>query len=309
MRILRIALSALIVLALALFNAIIPFGSLLPAYALPARQEGELRIHVLSVGQGDCSLVEFPNGEVLVIDGGDGSWDTDNKIDRYIKALAPTSLSVVATHADSDHVGGLAKIVSDFAPKRVYLPVIAGSTASYRALLASAAQVGAEQSTLTRYDVIENASGAYLVCISPYSQGEEEENEASCVLYLHYMGVSALFTGDVNTAREARLAREYALDPTLFDSGKFAVRLAETDILKVSHHGAKDASSREFLALLSPETAIVSCGAGNSYSHPAGETLSRLNEAGARVYRTDELGSIIITIGQDGYAVRPHITE
>ena len=83
------------------------------------------------------------------------------------------------------------------------------------------------------------------------------------------------------------------------------MRLRETDILKVAHHGSAGASGEEWLSCLSPETAILSCGAGNAYRHPAGETLARLAQAGAQIYRTDELGHIIVHIGDGGYTVEP----
>lgn len=294
---------AILLAAIALINAFLPFRSLLPAYALPARREGELRLHFLDVGQGDCTIAEFPDGEVLVIDAGDGSWENDNKLVRYLKALSPASLTLLSTHADGDHCGGFATVLSLFGVDRVYLPALPADTARYRAFAAGAARSGAEVSVIKRYDRIVNASGAYAVCISPYSAGETDENEASAVLYLRYAGVSALLCGDVTAAREARLIAEYALDETLFDSGGYAVRLDETDILKAAHHGSADSSSAEWLSLLDAETAIVSCGRGNGYAHPSGGAIARLRESGAEVYRTDESGDLMITISDGSYSV------
>ena len=82
----------------------------------------------------------------------------------------------------------------------------------------------------------------------------------------------------------------------LFDSGEYRVRLEETDILKLSHHGSASSNTAEWLALLSPEKAVVSCGKGNNYGHPAPEALARAEAAGAEVFRTDELGDIVLSV-------------
>lgn len=292
-------------IALTALSYFIPFKSALPAYSLPSRAEGEMRVHFLSVGQGDCTVIEFPNGEVLVADAGDGSFDAENKIIRYLKGLDVSSFSFLATHADIDHYGGLRELLEIFPAEKVYLPLLETDTLAYRAFVAAA---GAETEVLTRYDTIVNGSGAYAVCISPYSVGEEDENDSSTVLYLSYEGVNFLFCGDISSAREETLLREYSLYEGIFDSG-FSVRLEETNILKVSHHGSAGASSAEWLALLGADAAIVSCGRGNSYSHPAAESVARLREAGAEIYRTDELGDVVVSVRNGSYTIYTNYTE
>lgn len=79
-----------------------------------------------------------------------------------------------------------------------------------------------------------------------------------------------------------------------------APALDSLDFLKVAHHGSAYSTSAEFLELTSPEAAFISVGAGNAYGHPSQETAARLAEAGAEIYRTDELGSIMLTICADG---------
>jgi competence protein ComEC len=69
-------------------------------------------------------------------------------------------------------------------------------------------------------------------------------------------------------------------------------------VLKVGHHGSRYATSGKFLEAVAPEVAIISCGAGNRYDHPAQATLDRLQKAGVKIYRTDLNGEIaIITDG------------
>ena len=109
-----------------------------------------------------------------------------------------------------------------------------------------------------------------------YSWGEE--NEDSLVLSFSLLGETFLFTGDAGVAVEKRIIED---NPGL-----------RCTILKVGHHGSKTSTSSEFLQTLKPREAIVSVGAKNTYGHPDPGVISRLKEAGIRIRRTDEEGSI-----------------
>lgn len=104
-------------------------------------------------------------------------------------------------------------------------------------------------------------------------------------------------------SRENSLLAEAELTEDIFDSGGLRVRLDETQILKAAHHGSAEASGEAWLSYLSPEVAVISCGAGNSYRHPAGEALGRLSQAGAEIYRTDELGHIVVSVKDGAYTI------
>ncbi len=294
---------AAIVCAVALTAYFVPFRRLLPAYDFTARREGELRLHFLDVGQGDCTLVEFPDGQVLVIDAGDGSFTYANKLVRYVKGLKPTSLTMLVTHADFDHYGGFEALLDVFGVGKFYLPLLPSKDDGYVSLLKRIEKMECETEILTRYGTIKNSCGAYLVAISPYSIGETDDNDSSTVLYFSYGGVNAVFSADISAAREKRLVNEYALDETLFDSGDCTVRLSGVDLLKVAHHASGSSSSAEWLNLLKPETAVISCGAGNAYAHPSGEALLRLQAEGAEIYRVDELGDIVVSIYDGNYTI------
>lgn len=290
-------------LVIALVHLFVPLSSLLPAYKLTARAEGELRVHFLDVGQGDCTVIEFPSGDVVLIDAGDGSFFNRIHTVRYLKALAPAHLTMILTHADADHYGGFESLVQAFGADAFYLPAAGEDTPEYAALLDAVERSGAETGVMTRYGVIADRSGAYLACISPRSLDEEEGNEASSVFYLRYEGVGVMLAGDISSAVERRLVRENALLEGIFDCGGFRVRPEETEILKVSHHGSAYSSCTEWLSLLSPEAAVVSCGAGNAFSHPSPEALGRISAVGAEIYRTDELGDVIVGIHEGGYTL------
>ena len=106
------------------------------------------------------------------------------------------------------------------------------------------------------------------------------ENDRSLVLRLDWRGISLLLTGDLGAAGEAvLLARSLPLRAT---------------ILKVGHHGSRYSSSEPFLDAIRPALAVVSVGPRNPFRHPAPETLRRLQATGARVYRTDRDGAVVI---------------
>lgn len=303
-RVLIIGAAALVIaIAVALITAFFPPIGWLSAAPVPKRGEGELRLHFVDVGQGDCTIVEFPEGEVLIVDAGDGSFVNENALVRYLKGLSPSRVTMLATHADLDHYGGFSRLIDVWKPSAFYLPALGADTKEYGELLAKLEKEGCETKVLSRYGVIEGSGGAYLVCLSPYSREETDENDASTVLYLEYGGVRAVLSGDISDKREKRLAAEYAIDGTLFDKGNFTVRLDGIDLLKVAHHGSDSSTCGEWLSLLSPKTAVISCGRGNSYRLPSGGCLDRLGRVGCDVYRTDELGTVMFTVKEGTYTI------
>lgn len=298
-----ILLAVLLVIAYVLFVSFVPLRTLLPAYSVKARAEGELRLHFLSVGQGDSAVIEFPDGEILIVDAGDGSYENENHLYRYIKALNPKSLSILATHADIDHYGGFRGLVSDFPVTHAYLPALTSSASAYGEFLAGVRDSGAQVETVSRTTILKNPSGAFLACISPSGAEQTDDNGDSAVLFVSYCGVNAVLAGDIGEEREKSLLREYAVAPDLFDYGECRVRLNETDILKVAHHGSAYSSSEEWLSMLGAEVAVVSAGRGNVYGHPAAQAMKRLADSGAQIYRTDELNDIMITVADGTYSV------
>ncbi len=300
-RALRIALAALILFFLALFCHFMPYRTLLPAYSFPARAEGELRVHVPAVG-GDCTVVEFPGGNVLVVNAGDGSMESRNSLIRYLKGIEPASVTFVA--ADSASVGGFAALFEEFSVEKAYLPAYDAETGRYRRFLSAAEEEGCPTERISRYTVLSDPSGAYAVCLSPYSENtENSEADSSAVFGLSYEGVSFLLAGNTTAAREEKLVGEYKIDSGIFDAGAYKVELNKTDVLKVACHGADTASSAEFLSLLGAKTAIVSCGLN---AKPSKNTVARLASAGAEVHRTDEAGSTVVSVKNGSYEVLRH---
>ncbi len=301
---------------IALFFVIAVLGALciisfwLPAetwkycFALPQTgksDEGEMRVHFLDVGQGDCSIVELPDGKVMLIDGGAGE-ESATILMRYLNALKIDVIDyLLITHADSDHCGGLQKVVRYKQVKRAFLPLTsATSNQAYAAVYTEIMEQGCQwQYSARSINLSSDDENPYtLRFLYPYTiQTEifENTNASSAVVWLDYHGASVLFTGDAPRSTEEKLMRDDRLK--LLDEN---INLKETELLKVAHHGSADATGADFLEYLGVKQAVISCGRNNIYGHPTEQVLSALSAQNVEVYRTDEFGSLIWTVSSTG---------
>lgn len=294
--------------------------------AVAPRGEGELRVHFVDVGQGDCTVVEFPDGKTMIVDGGDEREETRMRVIGYCRALGiETFDAAVLTHTDSDHAGGLDDVLNCFGAKLVYSPFLdtREEGTAFAAFLGAAANAGAEVRLSQMFEAGISRTQEnfyYWMMLSPFSPeiadaaaGSEEEstNDLSAVIYLEYAGRTLLLTGDASSAVEDRLADAYiATGGASFERevtspwGEVLLRprLQELDFLKAGHHGSGNSTGEALVSLCRPQNLFISCGAGNGYGHPSlaciGNVLAASPEA--EIYRTDELDSVMLTIGADG---------
>ncbi len=301
---------ALFLIALSVFSTFFPPASWKYYFDLPSiskRAQGEMRLHFIDVGQGDCAFVELPDGKTLLIDGGTQTQASKLSIMRHLKALKVSKIDyLVVSHADIDHVGGLAEVVKNIPVSRAFLPKCSiTENAEYAAFYAEISKSECEIEYSMRKTTL-SSNGEYpyvLQFLYPYTYDVEhgntedmESNERSSVLWLDYQGVSALFTGDAPAKTENALILDS--DMGLFDV--YNVDLTSTEILKVSHHGSSSATTDLFARYLGVKDAVVSCGVDNDYDHPSKRVQETLSTINANLHRTDLHGSIIITVSQDG---------
>ncbi|MBO4457266.1 MAG: DNA internalization-related competence protein ComEC/Rec2 [Butyrivibrio sp.] len=254
----------------------------------------DLVISSLYVGQGDGIVIE-EGREHILIDGGSSSQKLVGKysIIPYLKYRAIGSLdAAVVTHEDNDHISGLMEIMDDMEKggiriKRLILPDVSDSSRgdNYRALEQRAAELEIPVSYISAGQTF-NVGKAEFLCINPYiGMTTEGANAYSTVLFMRYGDFSALFTGDVEEEGQENIKETIRNNPELFRN---------ITLLKVAHHGSKYTTDEEFLKLTEPKIAVISCGENNTYGHPHRETLERLSNVGAGVYRTDQSGAVTV---------------
>ncbi len=295
------------------FACVVPPESWKYYFHLPdvgKRQAGELRIHFIDVGQGDCTLIELPDGKVMLIDGGNDQSKTKKSVLRYLNALDIDVIDhLVITHKDGDHCGSLEEVFRYKEVVNAYMPLTFYSNElEFAEVYAAAVEEGCAMVAPSRelnWSQSEGDVPYVLAMLHPYGAEVGETNgggnDDSAVVWLDYFGSSALFCGDISSEVEETLISHDRLG---YFSGR-KVSLASTEILKVAHHGSKASSSQAWLNYLNVENAVVSCGRDNAYGHPASATLDRLALAKATVYRTDRQGHIVATLKKDGsYSIR-----
>ncbi|MCR5669443.1 MAG: DNA internalization-related competence protein ComEC/Rec2 [Butyrivibrio sp.] len=264
----------------------------------------QLEINLMDVGQGDGILVSAGKQSIL-IDGGSTSKKNVGKY-RIIPVLKYKGIgvleAVVITHEDTDHVSGIFEIFDDMEKggitvKRLILPEVAeGSRGdNYHKLENRAKELGIPTLYINAGESLALGNASF-TCLNPeLNMTAEGANEYSTVLLMKYRQFTALFTGDMEGEGLEQVKRK------LRQEDDFAEK--PLTLLKVAHHGSGYTTDEEFLDLTRPRLAIISCGVNNSYGHPHKELLERLEQVGAKVYRTDEGGCVSVRLSGDSLKI------
>jgi len=244
---------------------------------------GSLSISFIDVGQGDSILVQAGD-ENYLIDAGRPE-EGPNVVD-FLRSRGVRELDgMVNTSGDADHVGGLSDVLDAFPVEAVYLSGYPKGTLTYNTFLRGVRDEGVTPETV-RAGYRTDWGGVRMDVISPPSEAEgglfSESNDNSVAVLLTYGTARLLFAGDAEEKAEEYMA-----------NGPYTGPLT---VLKVNHHGSNTSSTPLFLSRFPPKIAVIQCGADNPYGHPTPETLDRLQRTGAKIFRNDEDGDVIVTI-------------
>lgn len=235
--------------------------------------DNTLRVYCLDVGQGDSILINN-NGKTMLIDASTN--DMGNTVVKYLQSLGIKKIDyLVGTHPHEDHIGGLDDVINNFDIGTIYMPKVQTNTKTYEDVLDAIANKNLKVTTPKIGDTF--SIGDASCEIMAIGNNKDDYNGCSIVIKMESNGVSYLFTGDANETEEA--TRKWP----------------KIDILKVGHHGSSTSSSQSFLNQIQPKVALISVGTGNSYGHPTESTLKRLTKIGAKIYRTDEKQTILVS--------------
>jgi len=269
--------------------------------------ERPFEIVFLDIGQGDGALLQFPNGKTMLIDAGNRSpyFDYGERVVLpYLRRRGIRRVDVVvASHAHSDHIGGLASVLEQVEEVGHY--VDSGQLAESRvarSLRDLVQRRGVRYHRVSSGDSLVGLGGVGALILHPSTTFVDADghspaglNNGSVVVRFDYQGKRVLFTGDA----------ERETDESILAWGE---RL-RSDLLKVSHHGSRTSSTPSFVRGVDPGIAIVSVGAFNKFGHPAAEVMGLYRQRGTRVYRTDRCGAVVVTVAGGGYSVETVIDD
>lgn len=238
--------------------------------------EGTMYVHFLDVGQGDCTLIDLGDFEV-VIDTGRHDSTPISYIDTYVDG--PLEI-VVASHPDADHIGDMDDLFDAFVVESAYDSGDTKTTQTFTRYEGAVEAEGLTSSQPKRGDVL-LTDPFYLQVLNPEEGSSDDFNENSVALLLIYGDVNVYLMADVEEIGEEEIVDEFDLPKAHF--------------LKAGHHGSKTSSSSKFMDEIQPDNVVYSAGEGNSYGHPHAESITTWEEYDALIMGTDTHGTIVLS--------------
>lgn len=245
-----------------------------------------LRIYFIDVGQGDSCLIITPRNKKILIDGGEG--DTDVLLSYLLDRRIKTIDYIMISHFDSDHCNGLIVVIQKLSVKNVLISKQAHFCDEYRNIARIINSKKINVIHVKQGDVLNIDKGVSLDIFYPSKSLEYDDlNNNSIVAKLKYNKFSVLFTGDVEKSEDNIL-------------NKYKNNQLKSDVIKVAHHGSKTSSSEEFIKEVNPKIALIGVGINNKFGHPNQEIIGRLEDIECKIYRTDEMGEIVMEVNKSG---------
>lgn len=240
------------------------------------------RFAMLDIGQGDALFIESPTGTQVLVDAGPARKILGplskimSPFDRHIDAI-------IITNPDSDHISGFLDVLKRYKVDQVFEPGTKNDSRTYQNLETEIKNKNIPNILAKKGMRLDLGGGVIVDILFPDRDVSDfSVNDGSIVAKLQYGKTSILLTGDATAKTEKIILDEYA-----------KTALAST-VLKVGHHGSRTSSSIPFVKAVAPVYAFISDGRDNKYGHPHPETLDTLSSVGAKILRTDLLGTVIM---------------
>jgi competence protein ComEC len=269
-------------------------------------------VTAIDVGQADALLVQTPSGHAYLVDAGGrlerGSGAGGSSAEAIGERIVAPFLvrsgihhldAILISHPHGDHVGGAAPVLRELGANGFADSGQTYAGSAYHDALAAARDGNVPMLEPRGGDVWQTDDGVtfrFYGPTPPYITGSRSDiNSNSLVFRLEYGSFRMLFMGDAGTETESRL---------LSRGDDLAAA-----VLKVGHHGSAYGTTAEFVRAVKPKDAIISVGRDNLFGHPARSTIETLQRNGARIWRTDNDGAIVVRADGQTYRVDSFITE
>ncbi len=256
---------------------------------------GELSVAFIDCGRGDAILIRTPAGENVLLDAGPSPQQARREgrpgaVRKYLRKAGVRRLdAAILSHGHPDHAGGFSSVIRSFPVKNFYESGRADVSPEYRGLQRTLRRKEIRRVLVKAGDVVNLDTSVDIQVLWPDETPPGGDlNDNSLVIRLTYGETSVLFPGDVGAGAEEALVRRYG-------------ESLESGVLKVPHHGLGSSASAGFLLSVKPEIAVICIGGG---VQPDAAILERLSESGARVYRTDQAGTVRVVSDGKTWEVR-----
>lgn len=237
-------------------------------------------IRFLDIGQGDGILIRSPDGRHVMIDAGP---DREPAL-RWLRSFGVDSLAlIIASHNHLDHIGGFPSIINAMPVRNAMENGLVTTTRIYRDFVAALERRGTALLEPTARTL--RVGPLELQILAPL-QDTKEQNDRSVGVIVRHGAFQALFTGDGEI--EA------------LDHWTGAGVIPRVQVVKVGHHGSRNATTPAFVRAAQPSLAVISVGAGNTYKHPHPEALALWAAPKRTILRTDESGTVTVRGCSDG---------
>jgi len=267
-----------------------------------AKNEGKLQVLYFDVGQGDCIFLHTPSGKNYFVDFGTADYSGNAIFERtalpFLRAENITHIDAgFISHMHLDHVGGAPALLQNCSIASFLTSGERVRTSIARELDSETSEQHVATRILSQGDTVRLDSNLTLYVLNPDAHVRSSErtdygqniHRGMLAFRVVYRKTSFLFLGDVERSEEETMLLNY---------GDFL----RSNVVKVAHHGSLTSSSKEFISATHPEFAVISVGEHNNFGHPAPAIVKRWMTSGAKVFRTDRDGAVLLV--SDGNQVQ-----
>jgi len=252
--------------------------------------KNQVKVFFCDIGQGDAILIDFGDNQQALIDAGPNK-AVLSCLGQYLPFYDNTIEYLILTHPDSDHLGGMIPIIQNYEIGQLLYTGVKSKTKLYQRFRDLIKEKEIKTRLVKANDIIKPTDLGKLKIIYPKTiqQAKQQDNlnNSSIVAILDVKRIEVLLTGDAEHEVWQELKNQ----------------LPKVEVLKVSHHGAKNGTDETLLKQTRPKQAVISVGASNSYGHPTTQTLNFLQEYDIEIFRTDQQGTIELRTNGKDYTI------